>query len=61
MNILLIKNIEVYGPEFLGKKDILIAGEKIIAVENEIDVRSLKSIAIIIIDGKGKRADTGAH
>ena len=57
--MLLIKNIEVYSPEFLGKKDILIAGEKIIAVENEIDVRSLKSIAIFIIDGKGKKVIPG--
>ena len=57
--MLLIKNIEVYSPGFLGKKDILIAGEKIIAVENEIDVRSLKNIGIIIIDGKGKRVIPG--
>ena len=27
--MLLIKGAEVYAPEYLGKKDVLIAGEKI--------------------------------
>lgn len=57
--MLLIKNAEVHSPVFLGIKDILIAGEKIIAVENEIDVRALKSIEIITIDGTGKRVIPG--
>jgi len=59
MNMLLIKNAEVHSPVFLGIKDILIAGEKIIAVENEIDARALKSIEIITIDGTGKRVIPG--
>jgi len=59
MNMLLIKNAEVHSPVFLGRKDILIAGEKIIAVENEIDARALKSIEIITIDGTGKRVIPG--
>ena len=57
--MLLIKNAEVHSPVFLGIKDILIAGEKIIAVENEIDARALKSIEIITIDGTGKRVIPG--
>ena len=57
--MLLIKNAEVHSPVFLGRKDILIAGEKIIAVENEIDARALKSIEIITIDGTGKRVIPG--
>lgn len=57
--MLLIKDIEVYSPGFLGKKDILTAGEKIIAIEDEIDVRSLKKIEMIIIDGKGKKVIPG--
>jgi len=57
--MLLIKNAEVHNPVFLGIKDILIAGEKIIAVENEIDARALKSIEIITIDGTGKRVIPG--
>jgi len=59
MNMLLIKNAEVHSPVFLGRKDILIAGEKIIAVENEIDARALKSIEIITIDGTGKKVIPG--
>ena len=57
--MILIKNIEVYNPESRGKKDILVAGEKIIAIENEIDIRSLKNIGIIVIDGTGKKRIPG--
>ncbi|MDY0781427.1 beta-aspartyl-peptidase [Tenacibaculum sp. IB213877] len=32
----LIKNAELYTPSYLGKKDILIAGEKIIAISNNL-------------------------
>jgi beta-aspartyl-dipeptidase (metallo-type) len=47
----LIQNATVYAPEFLGKKDILIAGEKIVAIEDTIDVSTLFSE---VIDFKGK-------
>ena len=57
--MILIKQAEVYQPEYLGRKDILIAGEKIIAIENEIDIRSLKNIDITIIDGTGKKVIPG--
>jgi beta-aspartyl-dipeptidase (metallo-type) len=51
----LIKQADVYQPSYLGKKDVLIAGEKIIAVEDEIDISSLKIPGIIVIDGNGKK------
>jgi beta-aspartyl-dipeptidase (metallo-type) len=57
--MILIKNAEVYQPDYFGRKDILIAGEKIIAIENEIDIKSLKNIEIIVIDGKGKKVIPG--
>lgn len=38
MIIKLIKNAETYAPEYLGKKDILIGGEKILAIEDAIDM-----------------------
>jgi beta-aspartyl-dipeptidase (metallo-type) len=57
--MILIKQADVYQPEYQGRKDILIAGEKIIAIENEIDIRSLKNIDITIIDGLGKKAIPG--
>ena len=57
--MILIKNIEVFQPDYLGVKDILIAGEKIVAIEDEIDIKSFKNTAIITIDGTGKRAIPG--
>ncbi len=36
--MLLLKELDVYSPEKAGKKDILIAGGKIIAIENQIDL-----------------------
>jgi len=47
----IIKNAEIYSPGYLGKKDILIGGEKILAIDNSIDINS--SVAEII-DAKGK-------
>lgn len=34
----LIKNASLYTPAFLGKKDILLGGQKILAIENELDL-----------------------
>lgn len=36
--ITLIKNTELYSPKYLGKKDILIAGNKIVAIADNLDV-----------------------
>ncbi len=33
-----LKNVQLYEPEYLGKKDILFAGGKIIAIEDEISI-----------------------
>lgn len=41
MLVKLIKNGEVYAPEYIGKKDILIAGGKIAAIAEEFNVDSL--------------------
>ena len=38
--IQLIKNAQVYSPAFLGKKDILVGGEKILAIADSIDLPS---------------------
>jgi beta-aspartyl-dipeptidase (metallo-type) len=35
--IKLLKNAQVYAPQYLGKKDILIVGEKIYRIEDSID------------------------
>ena len=36
--MLLIKNAKLYTPKFVGKKDILVAGEKIIHIDDEINI-----------------------
>ena len=34
--MLLVKNAEVYAPEYLGKKDLLICGGKIECIQDSI-------------------------
>lgn len=36
----LIKNAELYAPKYLGKKEVLICGESILAIENSIEIDS---------------------
>jgi beta-aspartyl-dipeptidase (metallo-type) len=57
--MIIIKKAEVFQPGYLGKKDILIAGGKIIAIENEIDIKWPKSFDVIVIDGSGKKVIPG--
>ena len=45
--MILIQNVEIYNPEYAGKKDILIGGEKILLIQDSIDVSSLNNIEII--------------
>lgn len=54
--MLLIKNAEVYSPKYIGKKDVLICNEKIIAVEDSIPELP---IPCDVIDGEGKRLIPG--
>ena len=49
--MLLIKNIEVYSPDYIGAKDVLIINEKISLIEDSIEKFSEK---IRVIDGKGR-------
>lgn len=44
----LIKNTNVYAPDFLGKKDVLIAGDRIVTIEDTIDLRGVE---FDVIDG----------
>ena len=52
----LIKNTNLYTPKYLGKKDLLIAGKKIIAVEDNLD--AFRKIADVW-DAKGKVVTPG--
>ncbi len=56
--ISIIKNVEVYAPEYIGKKEILITGEKIVGVVNPGEV-VLKGIDINEIDARGVIAVPG--
>ncbi len=49
--MILIKNAELYSPEYRGKQDILIAGEKIVMISSSIDL-DLPSLTIIDAEGE---------
>ena len=53
----LIKHAEVFAPESLGKKDVLICAEKIIAIKDSIDLGN--ALDVEIIDAQGKRLVPG--
>lgn len=57
--MLLIKNAEVYQPNYIGKKDILIAGEIIIAIKDEIKISMLKNLNVELLDAKGRKIIPG--
>lgn len=52
--IKIIRNANVYAPESLGKKDVLILGNKIAAIEDNITIDVNESVDIVEIDGTGK-------
>lgn len=54
--MLLVKNASVYSPEFLGIKDILIAEEKIVKIDDKIDLRG---IDYKVFDAQGKIVTPG--
>jgi len=55
--LILIKKAEVYGPEPLGRKDVLVAGGKILAVDDaitkpdRIDVDAVTADGLLMIPG----------
>lgn len=53
----LIKNCELYTPDYAGKKDILLAGTKIIAISDNIPVP--EGIDVDIIEGTGLKMIPG--
>ncbi len=50
----IVKNVNVFAPNSLGYKDLLIAGEKIVSIEKTINIPHVD-----IIDGQGKYATPG--
>ncbi|WP_407407170.1 beta-aspartyl-peptidase [Peribacillus sp.] len=49
----LIKNGEVYTPEYIGKKDVLLVGKQIGFIEDKIDVPA-NFVALQVIDANGR-------
>lgn len=52
--IKIIKNVSVYSPEPLGDKDVLIVGDKIAAIKENIKIDMNELVEIEEIDGRGK-------
>jgi beta-aspartyl-dipeptidase (metallo-type) len=48
----LLKNADIYAPKSLGKKDVLICGAKIVAIEDAIDASTIPSCEVIDVAGK---------
>ena len=55
--MILIKNAEIYSPDFLGKKDILIAGQRIVAIADSIEAP--KGVKCELIDATGMKLVPG--
>ena len=53
--MLLIKNANIYAPQALGQKDLLIGGGKILAIEDQIDSNK----AFTVWDAQGKTMTPG--
>jgi beta-aspartyl-dipeptidase (metallo-type) len=49
--MILFKDCDVYAPEHLGKKDVLTAASKIIAIEDKIDLPESNMLQIVHCDG----------
>jgi len=57
--MILLKNCEVFAPEPMGKKDILLGGGIILAIENEISSSEVTRFGGEIIQAGGLRAVPG--
>jgi len=55
--MILIKNAQVFSPDFMGKKDILICGKKIEAIDEFIDFGGVSGV--VVIDGSGMKLTPG--
>ncbi|MDZ7774927.1 MAG: beta-aspartyl-peptidase [Bacteroidales bacterium] len=53
----LFKNCEIYAPDYLGKKDVLVGGQKILAIEDHLEVPA--GWDIDVIDGTGLKMIPG--
>ncbi|WP_353094444.1 beta-aspartyl-peptidase [Tissierella praeacuta] len=52
--IRIIKNAKVYAPEYLGVKDVVLVGDKIHSIGNDLSIENNNAVITNIIDGNGK-------
>jgi len=52
--ITIIRKADVYKPEHVGIKDVLIIGNKIAAIEDNISIEMNGAVDVVEIDGEGK-------
>lgn len=57
MGMIILKNGEVYAPDYIGKKDILLGGGKILAIYEDIEIP--KGVDCEVIDCTGKKVIPG--
>ena len=57
--IKLIKNAEVYAPEYLGIKDVLIVDDKIAAIDDSISISFDSYLKVTEIEASGKKLVPG--
>ncbi len=50
--MIVIKNADIYSPEHIGIRDVLIAGERIVAIEDRIDASGLPGTVEVIDAGR---------
>ncbi len=55
--MILIKNCELYSPDYLGKRDVLLAASRVIAIEDNINQPD--GFEIEVIDGSGLKMIPG--
>ncbi len=58
-DLILISQAEVYAPEYLGVKDILIAGNRITSLADKIERGGLSKFDLQFVDARGKIALPG--
>lgn len=57
-NVLLIKNADLYAPESVGKKDILVINEKIVCIAEKINPEAV-GLEVNVLDAEGKKVIPG--
>lgn len=55
--MIIIKSCEIYTPEFIGVRDVLVAGAKIVAIADKIS--EIPELGIEVIDGSGLKMIPG--